>query len=311
MVAVLDLNLARERVPPGMQLPLESAVSECTAIGHTAKRIEDWRHAGKVKVHCLGISPYPNQSFPRVIGLLRPIRQDVQATAGLTYLKGDASSPRGAAPRLIAQIVNDSAFTWGGGFSLAIRRKWPVAQQAYRQWASEDRRNLALGNVHLAETNDKLSIVSMIAQRGYGASDKPRIRYSALRTCLQHLSVLATKQKATVHMPRIGTGLAGGSWNIISELIDDVLCRAGINVFVYDLPGSAQTRHPAFSVGLYKTASYVNTQLTATFLYNPFIALPFMGSVSVAAILLRGLTALGATSFGETNRAYLRSCFRR
>lgn len=142
---------------------------------------------------------------------------------------------------------------------MAIRRKWPVAQQAYRQWASEDRRNLALGNVHLAETNDKLSIVSMIAQRGYGASDKPRIRYSALRTCLQHLSVLATKQKATVHMPRIGTGLAGGSWNIISELIDDVLCRAGINVFVYDLPGSApkpdtqlsllaSTKQPATSI---------------------------------------------------------------
>jgi len=32
--------------------------------------------------------------------------------------------------------------------------------------------------------------------------------------------------------------LAGGSWNIVSELIDDVLCRAGINVFVYDLPGA-------------------------------------------------------------------------
>jgi O-acetyl-ADP-ribose deacetylase (regulator of RNase III) len=225
-------------LPPGTQLPTESAASECTAIGYTAKRIEDWRYAGKVRVHCLGISPYPNQTFPRVIGLLRPIRQDAQPTAGITYLKGDASAPRGSSPRLIVQIVNDSAFTWGGGFSLAIRQKWPTAQQAYRQWAYDNRQHLSLGNVHLAEAEDNLAVVSMVAQRGYGPSDKPRIRYSALRSCLERLSVFAAKEKATVHMPRIGTGLAGGSWNIVSELIDDVLCRAGINVFVYDLPGA-------------------------------------------------------------------------
>ena len=189
-------------------------------------------------MHCLGISPYPNQTFPRVIGLLRPIRQDAQPTAGITYLKGDASAPRGSSPRLIVQIVNDSAFTWGGGFSLAIRQKWPTAQQAYRQWAYDNRQHLSLGNVHLAEAEDNLAVVSMVAQRGYGPSDKPRIRYSALRSCLERLSVFAAKEKATVHMPRIGTGLAGGSWNIVSELIDDVLCRAGINVFVYDLPGA-------------------------------------------------------------------------
>jgi len=225
-------------LPPGTQLPIESAVSECTAIGYTAKRIEDWRYAGKVKVHCLGVSPYPSQTFPRVIGLLRPTRQDAPPTAGITYLKGDASAPRGNAPRVIAQIVNDSAFTWGGGFSLAIRRKWPEAQQAYRQWAYKNRANLSLGSVHIADAQDNLAIASMVAQRGYGPSDKPRIRYAALRACLQHLSGLAVKQKATIHMPRIGTGLAGGSWNIVSELIDDVLCRAGINVFVYDLPGT-------------------------------------------------------------------------
>ena len=225
-------------LPPGTQLPFESAVSECTAIGYTAKGIEDWRYAGKVKVHCLGVSPYPNQTFPRVIGLLRPIRKDAPATTGITYLKGDASLPRGSAPRLIAQIVNDSAFTWGGGFSLAIRRKWPTAQEAYRQWAYGNRRNLSLGNVHLAAPENNLTIASMVAQRGYGPSEKARIRYSALRSCLQRLSAVAIKQKATIHMPRIGTGLAGGSWSIVSELIDDILCRAGINVFVYDLPGA-------------------------------------------------------------------------
>ena len=42
---------------------------------------------------------------------------------------------------------------------------------------------------------------------------------------------------ATVHMPRIGCGEAGGDWNIVSEMIDEALCRESIPVTVYDLPG--------------------------------------------------------------------------
>jgi hypothetical protein len=246
---VVDYSVASRTWPdaalaPGTQIPLGSAVSECTAIGYTAKRIEEWRSAGKIKVHCLGISAYPNQTYPRVLGLLRPLRQANPSTAGITYLKGDATAPRGSGSRLVAQIVNDSAFTWGGGFSLAVRQKWPSAQQAFRTWAYGDRRNLSLGNLHLAPVDETLTIASMVAQRGYGPSTNPRIRYSALQTCLQRLSTIAVDQRATVHMPRVGSGLAGGSWSVVSELIDEALCRRGISVFVYDLPGVEPKRDP-------------------------------------------------------------------
>jgi hypothetical protein len=49
---------------------------------------------------------------------------------------------------------------------------------------------------------------------------------------------IAQKRNATVHMPRIGSGEAGGSWDIVSELVEDALCNRGIQVTVYDLPGS-------------------------------------------------------------------------
>jgi hypothetical protein len=242
--ALRSRTWADGELTPGTHLPLGSAVTECTAIGYTAKGIEEWRNAGKVKVHCLGISPYPNQTFPRVIGLLRPVRQANANAAGITYLKGDASAPRGGGSQLLVQLVNDSAFTWGGGFSLVVRQKWPPAQQAFRSWAYNNKRNLSLGNVHLAPADSRITIASMIAQHGYGPSPRPRIRYSALRSCLQHLSKIALERSATVHMPRIGSGLAGGSWNIVSELIDEALCRRGVNVFVYDLPGSEPRQHP-------------------------------------------------------------------
>ena len=37
-------------------------------------------------------------------------------------------------------------------------------------------------------------------------------------------------------MPRIGTGEAGGSWNIVEGIIQDALVSRGIRVTVYDLP---------------------------------------------------------------------------
>jgi len=38
--------------------------------------------------------------------------------------------------------------------------------------------------------------------------------------------------KATVHMPRIGCGLAGGEWSKVEEIINEVM--ADVQVFVYD-----------------------------------------------------------------------------
>ena len=87
----------------------------------------------------------------------------------------------------------------------------------------------------------------MIAQKGYGPSANPRIRYAALRHCLGVVAEEAENRGAAVHMPRIGAGEAGGDWAIVRELIDDTLVRAGIDVTVYTLPGTvkhepAQTR---------------------------------------------------------------------
>jgi len=76
----------------------------------------------------------------------------------------------------------------------------------------------------------------MVAQRGFGKSSEPRISYPALEACLRTVQERATATMATVHMPRIGCGLAGGSWDAVSELIDNTLVRNGVAVTVYDLP---------------------------------------------------------------------------
>lgn len=46
---------------------------------------------------------------------------------------------------------------------------------------------------------------------------------------------LAIDNKATVHMPRIGCGLAGGTWDKIEPLINESLVKNEIETYVYDL----------------------------------------------------------------------------
>ena len=82
----------------------------------------------------------------------------------------------------------------------------------------------------------------MIAQHGYGESARPRIRYQALANCLEKLKEVAVGQRASVHVPRIGTGYAGGNWGYILELIDEFLVKPGIEVTTYTLPDYEPTR---------------------------------------------------------------------
>jgi hypothetical protein len=47
--------------------------------------------------------------------------------------------------------------------------------------------------------------------------------------------------KATVHMPRIGAGQSGGTWDNVEEIVRDTLTAEGVRVTVYDLQSGRQT----------------------------------------------------------------------
>jgi len=225
-------------LPTGFELPMDTVVAECTAIGFTAKSDEEWiPKKGRWRVECLGIAPYPGHIYPRVVGIVTPTDSIVSQSVTIQYLKGDATKPRGTAARLIVQVVNDKAIAWGKGFSVAVRKAWPHAQKEFTQWVFGNRQEFKLGNIHTVKLEDSIELASLVAQHGYGPSLFPRIQYFSLETCLSKLALHAKQTGASVHMPRIGCGEAKGDWNIVSELIDETLCRQGIPTTVYDLPG--------------------------------------------------------------------------
>jgi Zn-dependent peptidase ImmA (M78 family) len=226
-----------KRLPQKVLLPKESIVSACTAIGHTAIGEEEWPGLGRVHIECVGLSPYPDAVYPRVAGLLKLSHSTSSGSGALQFVTGDATSPRGSGSKILTHVVNDATPNWGAGFGKVVQKKWPEAQAAFRDaWTREKR--MHLGQVFYTEVDAQFEVCQMVCQHGYGPSDRPRLRYSDLRDCLRLLRDRATETGATVHMPRIGTGEAGGSWPLVSALIDEVLCAAGLSVTVYDLPTS-------------------------------------------------------------------------
>ena len=132
----------------------------------------------------------------------------------------------------------------------AVRERYPIAQEEFQRWVTLNRNNLKLGNVHVSQVSDNLSIVHMIAQHGYGESSKPRLRYDALIECLRKVKDIAIEHHSNIQMPRIGTGYAGGNWPYVLELIDEYLARTGLQITVYTLPSSQPVSETQGRLGL-------------------------------------------------------------
>ncbi len=79
-------------------------------------------------------------------------------------------------------------------------------------------------------------MANLIGQRDIRSSGgRPPIRYEPVRTGLERLREHANGLSASVHMPRIGCGLAGGRWEEIEPIVREELCEYDIAVTVYDL----------------------------------------------------------------------------
>ncbi|ODU21058.1 MAG: hypothetical protein ABS87_08230 [Sphingomonas sp. SCN 67-18] len=154
----------------------------------------------------------------------------------MRYVHGNILDPLGNEPKIICQLVNDRAIKWGGGVARKFARKYPQAELQYTQSFIHLTADQRLGRALIVELDEGVSLASIVAQEGFGPSLFPRMRYGALQAGLREVAAHARQISAGVHMPKIGTGSAGGDWGIIEEIIEDELVRAGLAVTVYDLP---------------------------------------------------------------------------
>lgn len=210
---------------------VKQVATRCTAIGQTVREESDWPGEGRVFIECVGVPGRPDARLPRVAALVRPTDGVVPGPAVETC-HGDVLHPVAKGEHIICQMVNDSALRWGGGVARQTARDYPAAESAFEAWMKGVPRSQRLGKAHFHEVRTGRTIASLVAQEGFGASG--RLRYAALSLALQTVAERAARTGASVHMPKIGTGAAGGSWPLVEELVVEEFIRRDVPVRVYE-----------------------------------------------------------------------------
>lgn len=127
---------------------------------------------------------------------------------------------------IVAHVCNDQG-GWGAGVSGAIGKKWPEAEALYRRvW-----RGFPLGSYMECQAGG-VRVLNLMAQRGYKSASNPQpCDLDALRKALT-LAKEQTPGPRAWHLPRIGSGLGGRSWEReIQPLLLDVL--EGDQIIIY------------------------------------------------------------------------------
>ncbi|WP_299891571.1 macro domain-containing protein [uncultured Lacinutrix sp.] len=152
----------------------------------------------------------------------------------INYIKGDATQPIGEGNKIIVHVCNDIG-GWGKGFVLAISKRWKTPEISYREWYVSNE-FFHLGEVQFVKVENNLWIANLIDQHKIRKDENGNapIRYRAIETGLYKIVERAESLNASVHMPRIGCGLAGGKWKEIEPLIEKTLIKNNIETIVYD-----------------------------------------------------------------------------
>lgn len=153
----------------------------------------------------------------------------------INYVTGDATRPE-VRPAIIVHVCNNVG-AWGRGFVLAVSRRWAEPARRYRDWANgRVKEPFALGEVQFVTVEPCLVVANLVGQHGilHRGNERP-VRVDAITCGLRKVAVHARDLGASVHMPRIGCGLAGGTWTEIGPIVERELCRQDVAVTVYDL----------------------------------------------------------------------------
>lgn len=163
------------------------------------------------------------------------------------YVKGDATlATFGEGRKLIAHVCNDIG-GWGKGFVVAITRRFgEQARSDYIAWHRNRATNdFRLGAVQFVEVTEDRVIANMIGQHHIKSQNNVKpIRYPAIQEALLTIGEYSRENSCSIHMPRIGCGLAGGEWDKVEPLIMEMIAVFEVDVYVYDFePSGPQVRN--------------------------------------------------------------------
>jgi O-acetyl-ADP-ribose deacetylase (regulator of RNase III) len=141
----------------------------------------------------------------------------------IIYKKGDLLK---AEQSIIAHQCNMQG-VMGSGVAKAIKEKYPDAFSVYRYQLSAG--IVRLGDYCAVKISDKI-IVNIFSQDKYTPRDIRHTSYDALEIAFR---TLKSRYDGDIAMPKIGCGLGGGDWKIVSAIIESVFNDR--DIYIYEL----------------------------------------------------------------------------
>lgn len=144
---------------------------------------------------------------------------------------------------VIVPHVCNNCNGFGAGFAGQVADKYPEVKANFHMLGNQAK----LGHVQYVTSNksgiDKNRIIfaNMIAQNGIISRSNARpLNYGALVYCMNDIRLFVKKylqqnevNKIEIHAPKFGSGLAGGNWNFISYLIEDIWYDLDVIIYNY------------------------------------------------------------------------------
>ncbi len=119
----------------------------------------------------------------------------------------------------------------GSGVAKALFNKYPDVKKRYHSYCESIEKENRLGSVCSTGIQaDGKIILNLFTQFEYGYDDKRYVNYAAIVECFR--KIIEWDRIDALAVPRIGCGLAGGDWDIVRQLINDVTLDK-LDVYVY------------------------------------------------------------------------------
>jgi hypothetical protein len=147
----------------------------------------------------------------------------------IKYLKGDLFNF--VKPGVIIPHVVNNKGKMAAGFVVPLCRKYPKVKNDY--YALYHNTGLFLGDTQFVRPCEGVWVANMIAQTLY---DRGRpLRYNRLCRCMESVADFCDNNDLKILAPKFGSALAGGNWDFITELIQDIWIDRGIEVTICEL----------------------------------------------------------------------------
>lgn len=141
----------------------------------------------------------------------------------MKYIKGDLFNF--ITPNTIIPHVCNNAGAMSAGFVVPLCRRYPVVKIEYTS------SKLDLGDTQFINVEPDVYVANMIAQTLY---DRPRpLRYDALVYCMEDVALDVEFNNLKILAPKFGSELAGGNWEFIECLIEDIWEGLDVTIVEY------------------------------------------------------------------------------